>query len=105
MKRIIPLATAILSIFFASCTDNSKSLQGTLFIIGGGDRTDEMMSELVDLSGIRGNGYMYVLPMASSVPDSSLMWAMEDFIKAGVRKVPGMFSGRAGFIRNLSLIH
>lgn len=89
MKRIVFFATAILSIFLTSCTDNKKSVQGTLFIIGGGDRTDEMMNELVDLSGIRKNGYMYVLPMASSVPDSSLMWASEDFIRAGVGKVPG----------------
>ena len=84
MKKIVPLATAILSIFLTSCTDNSKSVQGTLFIIGGGDRTDEMMSELVDLSGIRNEGYMYVLPMASSVPDSSIMWAREDFTAAGI---------------------
>jgi cyanophycinase len=47
------------------------------------------MRELVDLSGIRETGYMYVLPMASSVPDSSLIWAREDFMKAGMEKVPG----------------
>jgi len=89
MKMIIPLLTAILSILLTSCTDNGKSVQSTLFIIGGGNKTDEMMRELVDLSGIRENGYMYVLPMASSVPDSSLMWAREDFMKAGMEKVPG----------------
>jgi len=89
MKMIVPFAAAILSIFFASCTENSKSVQGTLFIIGGGDKRDEMMRELVDLSGIRKDGYIYILPMASSVPDSSLMWASEDFIRAGVGKVPG----------------
>lgn len=113
MKRIILFTAVILSIFFASCTDRSKSVQGTLFIIGGGDRTDEMMSELVDLSGIRRNGYMYVLPMASSVPDSSLMWAMEDFIKAGVEKVPGYVFRQGGIppepqldsLRNAKLIY
>jgi len=89
MKMTVPLAVALLSIFLVSCTDNGKSVQGTLFIIGGGDKTEEMMRELVDLSGIRENGYMYVLPMASSVPDSSLMWASEDFMKAGAGKVPG----------------
>jgi cyanophycinase len=89
MKKIVPLATVILSIFLTSCTDNNKSVQGTLFIIGGGDRTVEMINELVDLSGIRKNGYMYVLPMASSVPDSAIIWAREDFLAAGVSKVPG----------------
>ncbi|HSN49598.1 MAG TPA: cyanophycinase, partial [Bacteroidales bacterium] len=89
MKQIVPLATTILSIFLTSCADNNKSLQGTLFIIGGGDKTTEMMNELVDLSGIRNEGYMYVLPMASSVPDSALIWAREDFMAAGITRIPG----------------
>jgi len=89
MKKIIPLASAILSIFLTTCTDNNKSVQGTLFIIGGGDKSLEMMNELVDLSGIRNEGYMYVLPMASSVPDSAIIWAREDFTAAGINIVPG----------------
>ena len=89
MKMTVPLSIALLSIFLVSCTENGKSVQGTLFIIGGGDKTEEMMHELVELSGIREKGYMFVLPMASSVPDSSLMWASEDFMKAGAGKVPG----------------
>jgi cyanophycinase len=89
MNKIIPLATVILSIFLASCTSNKKSVKGTLFIIGGGDKTVEMINELVDLSGIRNEGYMYVLPMASSVPDSAIIWAREDFMAAGIRMVSG----------------
>jgi cyanophycinase len=89
MNKIVPLATVILSIFLASCTSNKKSVKGTLFIIGGGDRTVEMMNELVDLSGIRNEGYMYVLPMASSVPDSAIIWAREDFMAAGISMVSG----------------
>jgi cyanophycinase len=54
-----------------------------------------MMNELVEISGIRKKGYMFVLPMASSVPDSALIWAGEDFSRAGVNIVPG-FNFRAG---------
>jgi cyanophycinase len=43
----------------------------------------------VDLSGIRNDGYIYVLPMASSDPDSAIIWAREDFLTAGVSKVTG----------------
>lgn len=89
MNKIVILATVILSIFLISCTSNNKSVKGTLFIIGGGDRTVEMMNELVDLSGIRNEGYIYVLPMASSVPDSAIIWAKEDFMAAGISMVPG----------------
>ena len=48
-----------------------------------------MMNELIDLAGIRTDGYIYILPMASSVPDSSIMWAKEDFDVTGVKKVFG----------------
>jgi cyanophycinase len=66
-----------------------KKYTGKLFIIGGGNRTDTMMNELVDLSGIRSNGYIYILPMASSTPDSSILWAKEDFNNTGVKKISG----------------
>ncbi|TFG40916.1 MAG: cyanophycinase, partial [Bacteroidia bacterium] len=79
----------MICLMLPSCSDGNKSVSGTLYIIGGGDKTEEMINELVDLSGIRENGYMYVLPMASSVPDSAIMWAREDFVKAGAGMVPG----------------
>lgn len=89
MKKIVPLATVILSTFCISCTVNNRSADGTLFIIGGGERTTEMMNELVDLSGTRNEGYIYVLPMASSLPDSALIWARDDFMAAGITRVKG----------------
>jgi cyanophycinase len=48
-----------------------------------------MMNELVDLAGIRTSGYGYILPMSSSVPDSSIMWTKEDFNVTGVKNVFG----------------
>jgi cyanophycinase len=89
MKRKLFLISVIWCLFLFSCSDKDKSVSGMLFIIGGGDRTDEMVKEMVDLSGIRNNGYMYVLPMSSSVPDSSIMWVREDFMKAGITRVYG----------------
>jgi cyanophycinase len=87
-KRMLPI-TAMICLLLTYCSDGNKSVSGTLFIIGGGDKTEEMINELVDLSGIRENGYMYVLPMASSVPDSAIMWDRQDFVKAGAGMVPG----------------
>jgi cyanophycinase len=91
MKRIF-IATAItVTLLFACCTpkSNNEKTTGKLFIIGGGNRTDTMMNELVDLSGIRNNGYIYILPMASSTPDSSILWAKEDFNSTGIKKISG----------------
>jgi cyanophycinase len=89
MKRKLFLISVIWCLLLFSCSDKDKSISGMLYIIGGGDRTDEMVKEMVDLSGILNNGYMYVLPMSSSVPDSSIMWVREDFMKAGITRVSG----------------
>ena len=80
-----------IALFFVCCTTkpNRDNITGKLFIIGGGNRTDTMMNELVDLAGIRNNGYIYILPMASSTPDSSILWAKEDFNNTGIKKISG----------------
>jgi cyanophycinase len=64
---------------------------GPLVIIGGGDKPDAVMNAMVDLSGIRDEGYMFVLPMASGVPDSALLWAKEDFGGTGLKNIPGYY--------------
>jgi cyanophycinase len=113
VKRIFFLTIVISFILLLACTNTNDIINGTLYIIGGGNRTDEMMNELVDLSGVRENGYIYVLPMASSDPDSAIIWAREDFLAAGVSKVPG-YNFRLGetppkqqldSLRNASLIY
>jgi cyanophycinase len=89
----LPFSAVILfTIALFSCNHNTEQVQsvkGKLFIIGGGERTDSMMNELVDLAGIRHSDYAYILPMSSSVPDSSIMWTREDFFAVGVKNVYG----------------
>ena len=91
MKRISIVTILTIALFFVCCTTrpNHDNITGKLFIIGGGNRTDTMMNELVDLAGIRNNGYIYILPMASSTPDSSILWAKEDFNNTGIKKISG----------------
>jgi cyanophycinase len=90
MKNILILAASVL-ILTISCVQqqDQPAAKGKLFIIGGGERTDSMMNELVDLAGIRTEGYAYILPMSSSEPDSSIMWTKEDFDVTGVKNVFG----------------
>lgn len=91
MKKVSILTIILIVFSLAYCIqkqDKEKS-SGKLFIIGGGDRSDAMMNKLVDLAGLREEGYIYILPMASSVPDSSILWAKEDFNITGIKKVSG----------------
>jgi cyanophycinase len=91
MKKVYFSAIMLITISLISCVNNGdrENVRGKLFIIGGGDRTDAMMNELVDLAGIRTEGYAYILPMASSVPDSSILWTKEDFTVTGIRNISG----------------
>jgi cyanophycinase len=91
MKKVYYPAILLIIISLLYCVNNGdgENVKGKLFIIGGGDRTDAMMNELVDLAGIRTEGYAYILPMASSVPDSSILWTKEDFIVTGIRNISG----------------
>jgi cyanophycinase len=91
MKKVYISAIMLITISLQYCVTNGDhgNVKGKLFIIGGGDRTDAMMNELVDIAGIRTEGYAYILPMASSVPDSSIMWTKEDFTVTGIRNISG----------------
>lgn len=87
--NIIPVVLFIFLFIFCTRQPDHGKVSGKLFIIGGGKRTDAMMNELIDLAGIRGEGYAYILPMASSVPDSSILWTKEDFNVTGVKRISG----------------
>ena len=97
MKKYFSTTLFTSAVLLISCgkIHEHVSASGKLFIIGGGNRSDSMMNELVDLSGIRKEGYAYVLPMASSEPDSAILWAKEDFINTGIKNISG-FAFRQG---------
>jgi cyanophycinase len=52
----------------------AQSNKGKLFIIGGGDRTDNLMNKMLAVSHLTKNDYIVVLPMASEEPDSSYIY-------------------------------
>jgi cyanophycinase len=87
LKIILFVAVVVALSGCARHSGNEKN--GKLFIIGGGTRSDVMMNELIDLAGIRTAGYAYILPMASSGPDSAIMWTKDDFHAIGIKNVFG----------------
>lgn len=82
-------------IFFYGCdtpSDNSETTvsakpKGTLVIIGGGKRPAEMVEEMINLAGVAEDGYIAVLPMSSSEPDTSFYYAKKQFTDRGVQYV------------------
>jgi cyanophycinase len=97
LKTLSVFAVLISLIILQSCTSKpvSENPRGKLFIIGGGEKTDSMMNELVTLAGMGKDDYIFILPMAGSEPDSSIIWARQDFTVTGPLKVTG-FNFRKG---------
>ncbi|MBE8719249.1 cyanophycinase [Sphingobacterium pedocola] len=48
--------------------------KGSLFIIGGGDRSPALVKDLVETAHLRPNDYIVVLPMATSIPEESVAY-------------------------------
>jgi cyanophycinase len=88
MKRIYSGFALLIIILFA-CQETDKKLEsnGTLFIIGGGKRPPAMVQRMVQEAGLENGGYIVILPMASSEPDTSVFYAARQFIDQGISHI------------------
>lgn len=115
VKNILIITAFLLSI--AGCTQAPQEQQpehpGSLFIIGGGSRPDALVNRMIEESGLRDGGYVLILPMSSSLPDSAIIWSSEQFINKGVQHVAGFnfqhetipTPGQLDSIKNASLVY
>ncbi|MBC7847833.1 MAG: cyanophycinase [Flavobacterium sp.] len=65
-------------------TKSNTSALGKLFIIGGGKKSDALISELIALSNLKKENFMVILPMASEEPDSAVYYTAKQFIALGI---------------------
>ena len=68
--KLFAISAAILFFNFG----HSQTPKGTLFIIGGGNRSDQLMNELLTISSLQKKDYVVVLPMSSEEPDSAYFY-------------------------------
>ncbi|MDX9940651.1 MAG: cyanophycinase [Bacteroidales bacterium] len=94
MRLLVILSTIL--VLFSSCQSSETggqmqagSANGSLFIIGGGSRPDAMVQRMISESGVGQSGYIVILPMASSEPDSAIIWSSQQFVDNGVRRIVG----------------
>lgn len=98
MKRFIWL-TGFTLVLLSSLTISAqgKNAAGSLFIIGGGNRSDSLIKKLVETADLRVNDYIVVLPMASGEPGagfSVISKQLGKFTKATMRNFD--FAKRSG---------
>lgn len=66
MKKVLLI---VLSFALTLAVQAQKNAKGNLFIIGGGNRSDALMKQMLNTANLAPKDYIIVLPMSSEVPD------------------------------------
>jgi len=64
----------IIALALSFSSVQAQSPKGNLFIIGGGNRSDKLMNNLLTISKLEAKDYIVVLPMSSQEPDSAYIY-------------------------------
>lgn len=70
-----------LLVFLSYNTVSAQNSKGKLFIIGGGNRSDALMTQLIKITDLKKKDYVVVLPMSSEEPDSAYIYFKDQFQK------------------------
>jgi cyanophycinase len=74
MKTYFNKKSALLTAFLATTLLTFGQNKGSLFIIGGGDRSPALVKQMVETAKLKPNDYIVVLPMATSIPEESVAY-------------------------------
>ncbi|MGA2586262.1 MAG: cyanophycinase [Candidatus Aminicenantales bacterium] len=85
MKRSLALLLIALSAWSSGA--RAATVEGRLFIIGGGTRSESMMKRFIALAEQSGRGTILVFPMASATPEETGKSQVEEFVKYGAKNV------------------
>jgi len=89
LRYLIATSVAVLSLSIAMASP--PRAKGHLLIIGGGERTQEIMKRFIELAGGAEKARIIILPMASSVPDTTGMEETAELKSLGARNVEWLF--------------
>lgn len=86
MKNFFPFRFSlnkymVVLLLFAGSFLQAQTIKGKLFIIGGGDRSDALMKQLLGIAELGPKDYIVVLPMSSEEPDSSFIFFKTQMVK------------------------
>lgn len=79
--RYLSKKQLLILLLFMSCILQAQAPKGKLFIIGGGDRSDNLMKQVVNIADLTKKDYIVVLPMSSEEPDSSFIFFKTQMLK------------------------
>lgn len=82
MKKIFLSLILVVSAFLSNAQN-----KGSLFIIGGGNRSDELMLKMLQTAKLAPKDYIVVLPMSSEAPDAGFDFFLKQIIKLDNRVI------------------
>lgn len=74
-------------IFIATAFLSNAQNKGSLFIIGGGNRSDDLMQKMLQTAKLGQKDYIVVLPMSSEAPDAGFDFFAKQIIKLDNRVI------------------
>lgn len=80
-NKLLIKSFTILTLLLTSCFVQAQNPKGKLFIIGGGDRSDDLMKQVLNVAELGKKDYIVVLPMSSEEPDSSFIFFKTQMVK------------------------
>lgn len=81
LRQFFCQTNALIVFFLTSFFLQAQAPKGKLFIIGGGDRSDDLMKQVLSVADLTKKDFIVVLPMSSEEPDSSFIFFKTQMIK------------------------
>ncbi len=80
LKALSIICLSLLFNFQINAQTTSAIPKGNLFIIGGGDKSIELMKQLISTANLSNADYIAILPMSSEEPDTSFYYIKMDLV-------------------------
>lgn len=81
IRQFFCQTNALIVLLLTSFFLQAQAPKGKLFIIGGGDRSDDLMKQVLSVADLTKKDYIVVLPMSSEEPDSSFIFFKIQMVK------------------------
>ncbi|MCH5689248.1 cyanophycinase [Niabella sp. W65] len=95
MKIFLNKKSALLIAFMSASLLSLGQNKGSLFIIGGGDRSPALVKQMVETAKLKPHDYIVVLPMATSIPQESVAYISGQLSAACSNKITSFNFTRA----------
>lgn len=101
-KSVLPVCILFM-ISLPSIAQQKQAAKGSLFIVGGGNKSPELVQELIKTAKMSAKDYIVVLPMSSGEPEESFKDIQRQLAKAAGNRIT-CFNFDSSMVNNTQLL-